>query len=180
MVWYDTTAGLLKFIKTDGTTQSVGGSLSNVIFTDDLGMLDATSYLTVYNLVANSAGTSPGQASPTTPTYGRNYWAVSAADGFNQMRPSLYWNKISGVNTLKCRANWWGDYAASQWSQISFGIGATTAASAVWSSTTPHAEVLTCDISALANGTVYAIDFNGRRQTTSSWTFLGHITIWGE
>ena len=32
MVWYDTTAGLLKFIKTDATTQSVGGSLSNVIF----------------------------------------------------------------------------------------------------------------------------------------------------
>ncbi len=31
-LWYDTTAGILKFIKTDNTQQSVGGSLSNLLF----------------------------------------------------------------------------------------------------------------------------------------------------
>lgn len=178
-LWYDTTAGVLKFIKTDSTTQSVGGSLSNLIFCDDSAMLHATTFqtYTTYGLVNVVYGTTPSSIAPTDP-YQMKYYYLSGSTGFSQIRPLIYFYKISGINTLKCITSLWS--SEGKWAKFSVGVSSTTTASGSHTGTKPEAETLSLDISGLANGTIYSITFKGQCEDGASSAFLGHTTIWGE
>lgn len=179
-MWHDSDADQIKFIKPDGTRLSIGGGLSNVIYMDDGAWLDGTNYNLSQNLLKDYDISAT--LIPTGPTVDRfNFWQMSVSTSWVLMRPPIKWYKISGVNTLRCRLTYWGTYASAQWHMASFGISAAgTAATPSLTGTGPSAAELTLDISALANGTMYDIDFWMRRQTTTSYVYLGAVTIWGE
>lgn len=175
-LWADSAAGVLKYILTDNTIQTVGQNFSNVIYRDSPGFLHSSEG--VYGYVGSATGTSPVIMAPTNPYFGRYCWSFTATTTWTKMRPAIYWTKITGVNTLKVNANWW--CTDEQWSMLSFGVGASTVASATYQSSSPHLEILSYDVSGLTSGTTYAFDFKSRKESSTSGVFLGNVNIFGQ
>lgn len=174
MLWYDTTAGLLKFIKTDNTTQSVGGSLSNVIFNS---AIEQTSY-SDWAFLSNQPdlnGTVPSGLP-------YNYWVNTINEvGWQNVREPIKWAKISGVNTLKANLHWWCDNNGGRDAQISFGIGATTSVSGASSATTVTNTTLSIDVSGLNIGTIYEILLKMKASASGgNRGYLSNHLVYGE
>jgi len=170
MIWYDTDAGVVKLIQTDGTQQSVGGSLSNVIFQSSWESSSDTGVGISY---------STGLLSSTGTEGSYRYWNKnSASTTFVEIRDSIQWEKIQGVNTLKAVFNCWSSDA--EWVQVSMGIGASTAASATLDQTNPTLQgSVFLDVSGVSNGTVYDIDFKIRREASPNNAYFAELLVYG-
>lgn len=172
--WYDSSADQMKIIKGDGTVKSVGGSLSNVIFSWISSHANGLDYPALVQ-----ANTWQGTSADTVSLH-QYYYNNNVSTTFTLIFPLIAWEKVAGINTLFAVVNHWsGD---TQWSQFSMGVGSSTAVGGTHTGTgaVSGTQVTSLDVSALDIGTMYDIEFRLRRQSTSSRGYMGNVSIFGQ
>lgn len=170
--WYRTDLETMQVVKSDNTVQSIGGSLSNIIYNSTVFNTDsALNYKCFFN---------EGTMTPSIAGSALTFWGCSHSNSWLQMRPITRWRKITGITTLVAYIDFWSDGNGGRTTQISFGIGATTDVSSSSAGSTVGTDILSIDVSGLNVGTYYDIVFKAIASGAGgNKTYLGNHAIIG-
>src|SRR3990167_3040915 len=169
--WYRTDLDVVQVVKADNTVQSLGGSLSNVIFQSSLESTGNIGGANDFNFLINQANLQGA----TSSTAFFSYWNVGLSTGWLRMRTNIAWKKITGITTLRSIASHWCVTGGGREGQFSFGIGTTTVASgSIVSGTGSTLSDFTIDVSGLTVGSVYSIQYF-YRQTSAGGGDIGYL-----